>query len=92
MVCVGTAWGRGEDGRCCTLIKIIPAMSADLSDEESESFGQTRPPLYLIIKDILRDYPSGQVFKVMIDDRFHFFFVFVRIARFSTSVPVVCIT
>ena len=29
-----------------------------------ESFGQRRPPLYEMIKNILREYPSGQIFKV----------------------------
>ena len=29
-----------------------------------EGFGQKRPPLYHLIKNILREYPSGQVFKV----------------------------
>ena len=29
-----------------------------------QGFGQKRPPLYHLIKNILRDYPSGQVFKV----------------------------
>ena len=29
-----------------------------------ESFGQRRPPLYGMIKNILREYPSGQIFKV----------------------------
>ena len=29
-----------------------------------ESFGQRRPPLHEMIKDILREYPSGQIFKV----------------------------
>jgi hypothetical protein len=30
-----------------------------------ELFGQKRPPLYETIKNILRDYPSGQIFKVL---------------------------
>ena len=29
-----------------------------------QGFGQKRPPLYHLIKNILREYPSGQVFKV----------------------------
>ena len=36
-------------------------MSSKLS---GESFGQKRPPLYEMIRNILRDYPSGQIFKV----------------------------
>ena len=32
-----------------------------------ESFGQRRPPLYEMIKNILREYPSGQIFKVFIE-------------------------
>ena len=30
-----------------------------------QGFGQKRPPLYHLIKNILREYPSGQVFKVL---------------------------
>ena len=29
-----------------------------------QGFGQKRPPLYHLIKNILKEYPSGQVFKV----------------------------
>ena len=29
-----------------------------------ESFGQKRPPLSELIKSILEEYPSGQIFKV----------------------------
>ena len=29
-----------------------------------ESFGQKPPPLYELIRNILRDYPSEQIFKV----------------------------
>ena len=31
---------------------------------QEESFGQKRPPLFMMIKNILREYPSGQIFKV----------------------------
>ena len=31
---------------------------------EGEDFGQERPPLAVVIKGILQDYPSGQIFKV----------------------------
>ena len=31
---------------------------------ECQSFGQRRPPLYEMIKNILREYPNGQIFKV----------------------------
>ena len=36
-------------------------MSASL---EGQHFGQTRPPLSVIIKQILERYPDGQIFKV----------------------------
>ena len=29
-----------------------------------EDFGQRRPPLHEMIRNILREYPSGQIFKV----------------------------
>jgi sacsin len=38
---------------------------AESSSGIGESFGQKRPPLYEMIKNILREYPSGQLFKVM---------------------------
>ena len=31
---------------------------------EGEDFGQERPPLAVVIKSILQDYPCGQIFKV----------------------------
>ena len=31
---------------------------------EGVSFGLKRPPLYSTIKDILKEYPRGQIFKV----------------------------
>ena len=33
-------------------------------DSDEETFGQRRPPLYQLIKNILKEYPSGQIFKV----------------------------
>ena len=38
--------------------------SRGCDEEMGESFGQRRPPLYEMIKNILREYPSGQIFKV----------------------------
>ncbi len=35
--------------------------------EASHSFGQKVPPLYVEIKEVLQEYPDGQVFKVRID-------------------------
>ena len=35
-----------------------------MSETEGQVFGQKRPPLYQIITNILREYPSGQIFKV----------------------------
>ncbi len=32
--------------------------------EVSHSFGQKVPPLYVEIKEVLQEYPDGQVFKV----------------------------
>ena len=32
--------------------------------EEENSFGQRLPPLYVEIKEVLKEYPDGQVFKV----------------------------
>ena len=32
--------------------------------EDSHSFGQRVPPLYVDIKEILQEYPDGQIFKV----------------------------
>ncbi len=33
-------------------------------DEDSHTFGQKVPPLYVEIKEVLQEYPDGQVFKV----------------------------
>ena len=38
--------------------------SRGFGGDMGESFGQRRPPLYEMIKNILREYPSGQIFKV----------------------------
>jgi len=32
--------------------------------EDSHSFGQRVPPLYVDIKEVLQGYPDGQIFKV----------------------------
>ena len=32
--------------------------------EDSHSFGQKVPPLYIEIRDVLQEYPDGQIFKV----------------------------
>ncbi|XP_019853193.1 PREDICTED: sacsin-like [Amphimedon queenslandica] len=41
---------------------------SDVDDLFGESFGQRRPPLYEIIRNILREYPSGQIFKEIIQN------------------------
>ena len=33
--------------------------------EDSYSFGQKVPPLYVDIKEVLQEYPDGQIFKVI---------------------------
>lgn len=33
--------------------------------EDSHDFGQRVPPLYVEIKEVLQEYPDGQVFKVL---------------------------
>ena len=43
------------------------AESSGTFRNDGESFGQRRPPLYEMIKNILREYPSGQIFKVSSD-------------------------
>ena len=35
--------------------------------EDSHSFGQRVPPLYVDIKEVLQEYPDGQIFKVESD-------------------------
>ena len=42
----------------------MAGFSRGCDEEMGESFGQRRPPLYEMIKNILREYPSGQIFKV----------------------------
>ena len=34
------------------------------SSEDSHSFGQRIPPLYVHIKEVLQESPDGQIFKV----------------------------
>lgn len=34
--------------------------------EGSHSFGQKVPPLYVHIKEVLQEYPDGQIFKVLV--------------------------
>lgn len=46
---------------CCRL-KRIPVDWDDGKDPHF--FGQRIPPLYVQIKDILQEYPDGQIFKV----------------------------
>jgi len=33
--------------------------------EDTHSFGQKVPPLYIEIRDVLQEYPDGQIFKVL---------------------------
>ena len=41
------------------------ATKMDCEDgEDSHSFGQRVPPLYVDIKEVLQEYPDGQIFKV----------------------------
>jgi sacsin len=47
------------------LLYLVRMNMAESSGGIGESFGQKRPPLYEMIKNILREYPSGQLFKVM---------------------------
>ena len=42
----------------------MAGFSRGFGGDMGESFGQRRPPLYEVIKNILREYPSGQIFKV----------------------------
>ncbi|XP_019860001.1 PREDICTED: sacsin-like isoform X2 [Amphimedon queenslandica] len=42
--------------------------SSYVDDLLGESFGQKRPPLYEMIRNILREYPSGQIFKEIIQN------------------------
>ena len=42
----------------------MAGFSRGFGGDMGESFGQRRPPLYEMIKNILREYPSGQIFKV----------------------------
>ena len=40
---------------------------AEDSDDDDAVFGPKNPPLYVTIKDILQEYPDGQIFKVSPD-------------------------
>ena len=53
-----------------------------MSETEGQVFGQKRPPLYQIITNILREYPSGQIFKV--NDAI--LFQYTRLDRFSSCI------
>ena len=37
---------------------------AEDSEDEDYTFGIKPPPLYITIKEILQEYPDGQIFKV----------------------------
>ena len=50
---------------CCLLLKTFIHYFLDSRKNiAGETFGQKRPPLSEIIKGILKEYPSGQIFKV----------------------------
>lgn len=58
------AWAR-SGALCHNLAAEIAGIMASIAEEDfGESFGQKRPPLYEMIKTILHEYPSGQIFKV----------------------------
>ncbi len=67
--CLSLIISQPRFGRWCSRLQLDPArnkvaMDVDVDWEDDHSFGQKSPPLYVQIKEVLHEYPDGQVFKV----------------------------
>ena len=63
IACTFTTVHHGELMNACMQLHKSPILYIAHFDE-SEQFGQKRPPLSVTIKGILERYPDGQIFKV----------------------------